>query len=221
MARKHICIDFEGEGKRADGTLPHPSMLGALVPGLDGRGKTYHLWMFEPEWLPMTRSPQIEGSPANRKVCTLEQAVEELLTLADALDCRLVAFSEHEANMVNQHLPQNSNARRGFSERFYNIRPKAKALANRRRLQFADNTLISLLTALAPGHRWPPPPACGVAEACRRLRGAGARSNKWRRWLPRHQQLAKDLIRYNRGDCVAVWRLVNRVCAHYSIEALQ
>ena len=220
MNKKHICIDFEGEGKRQDGSLPHPSMLGALVPNRDGKGKNYHLWIFEPTWRPMTRSYQIAGKPSLRKVCTLEEAIADLISLAEERDCRLIAFSEHELTVVKEHLPGRSAWSEEFKNRFYNIRPKAKALANRRRLDFPDNTLVSLLTALSPGHRWPPPPGCGVAEACRRRRRAGEQNRRWRNWAPRHRVLAKDLISYNRGDCQAVWRLVNRVVGNYKVGEL-
>ena len=110
--------------------------------------------------------------------------------------------------------------RKAFEDHFYNVKPKAQSLAKRRRLEFEDKKLVSLLHALAPGHKFPPPPKIGAAEAFRRLRKAGAKSKRWRNWTPQHQELAVQLIAYNRGDCDAVWRLVNRVSDNYRINQL-
>ncbi|MAW61396.1 MAG: hypothetical protein CMJ94_11245 [Planctomycetes bacterium] len=65
-------------------------------------------------------------------------------------------------------------------------------------------------------HKSPPPPKCGAAEACRRLSKAGGKSKRWRSWAPKDKQLATELLAYNKDDCVAVWKLVNRVVAYYS-----
>lgn len=218
---KHICLDFEGEGRRANGSTPHPTLLGALVPNADGKGKHYRLWLFDPELAPMTRSPRIVGRPAHREVCSLEEAISEIVDLAEQLGCKLVAFTEHEKRVVAEHLPETSRARRDFERLYFNIRPKARSLANRRRLDFAEASLKELLGALSPGYEFPVRPKPDVAEACRMLRRAGARSRRWRGWLPRHQQLAIDLVGYNRGDCKAVWKLVNRVTGGYPIEELE
>lgn len=217
---RHICIDFEGEGRRRDHSIPHPSLLGALVPNADGRGNHYRLWVFEKELLPLTRSPQITGKAEYRRFCTLEEAVAELVELARARGCRLVAFSEHELKIIKAHLPEDSTVRKLFVERFYNILPKARSLAKRRRLECPDVTLENLLGALSPNHKFPPPPECGAAEACRRLRKAGARSRRWGKWPERHQQIALELVAYNRGDCDAVRRLLNRVTANYHVPEL-
>lgn len=220
-SKKHICIDFEGEGKKKDGSVPHPSILGALVPNIDGQGSRYLLWVFEKELTPLTRSPKITGRPAERKVCSLKEAILDLINLADERGCRLIAYSDHELNMVKEHLGQKCDARKGFEASFYNILPKSRKLANRRRLNREDNKLKTLLTALRPSHKWPPPPKVGVAEACRRLRTAGTKSKKWRNWSPKHQQMAEDLIAYNRGDCKAVWRLVNCVSSNDNVAELK
>lgn len=219
--KKHICIDFEGEGRRQDGSVPHPSLLGAWIPRTQGTGGDYNLWIFEPELAPITRGGSISGKPENRQVCSLQDCIAQLVKLAADLDCRLVAFSEHEQKIVKTHLPTNSPVLNPFLEAFFNIRPKARSLARRRRLQFDDNSLVSLLTALSPRHKWPPPPAGGAAEACRRLRRAGSRSRRWRQWNERSRKLAADLIAYNRGDCVAVMRLVNRVSTNYNLSDLR
>jgi hypothetical protein len=219
MSKKHICIDFEGEGKK-DGKAQQPHLLGALVPDLNGKGKTYHLWLLRPELEPMERSSHIPGNPINRKTCSLKEAIRDLLAFAEERDCRLIAYSIHEETMIHDHLPESSRVRRVFDQRFFNVKPKANALRKRRKLKAPDDKLDSLLRALMPKHKVPPPPKCKAAEACRRLSKAGIKSKRWRSWPTKHQQLAIDLIAYNKGDCTAVWKLVNRVAANYELDEL-
>ena len=220
MSKKHICIDFEGEGKKGDGSIPAPHLLGALVPNLDRPGKTYYLWLLKPELAPIARAASLPGKTEHRKVCSLKEAIRDLVALADERACRLVAYSIHERTIVEEHLPASSRIRAAFIDRFYNIKKKANALRKRRNLDAPDDKLDSLLRALMPKHKVPPPPKCGAAEACRRLGKAGVKSRWWRKWRPTHRELAAQLIAYNKGDCVAVWKLVNRVVANYSVRKL-
>lgn len=39
--KKHICIDFEGEGCKKDKSVPQPALLGAFVPNLHKPGKRF------------------------------------------------------------------------------------------------------------------------------------------------------------------------------------
>lgn len=217
---KHICIDFEGEGKRADGFEPHPSLLGALVPRENSKSADYYLWVFESELQPMLCSSRMSGKRENRRLCDLKQASNELLEMARMRQCRLVSYSQYELQVFRSHLPTGSGLLQRIEARYFNILPSARSLANRRRLAREDNTLLNLLTALSPSHKWPPPPACGPAEACRRLRRAGTAGRRWSNWSDRHKALAHELVAYNRGDCKAVWRLVNRVASNYSVMEL-
>ena len=215
MSKKHICIDFEGEGKKNSGERPLPHLLGALVPRLDGQGKDYYLFLLRNELAPIERAASIPGKTEFRRTCTLTEAIAQLIELAEARDCRLVGYSIHELNVIQDHLPQRSAERKAFELRWYNVKKKATALRNRLGIDAPDRTLDSLIRALMPKHKSPPPPKCGAAEACRRLSAAGSKSTRWRSWAPKHKQLAKELLAYNKGDCVAVWKLMNRVSAHY------
>ena len=215
MTQKHICIDFEGEGKKGSGERPLPHLLGALVPRLDGQGKDYYLFLLRNELAPIERAASIPGKTEFRRTCTLTEAIAQLIELAEARDCRLVGYSIHELNVIQDHLPQRSAERKAFELRWYNVKKKATALRNRLGIDAPDRTLDSLIRALMPKHKSPPPPRWGkkgqAAEACRQLTKAGAKSKHWRSWARRHQELAKDLLAYNRGDCIAVWKLVNRI----------
>lgn len=215
MSKKHICIDFEGEGKKNSGERPLPHLLGALVPRINGQGNDYYLFLLHAELAPIERAASLPGKTEFRRTCTLAEAIAQLIELAKERDCRLVGYSIHELNVIQDHLPARSPERRAFEGLWYNVKKKANALRKRRGLDAPDDKLDSLVRALMPKHKSPPPPRCGAAEACRRLGKAGARSQRWRNWAPTHKQLAKELLAYNKGDCVAVWKLVNRVTTNY------
>ena len=217
MTQHNICIDFEGEGKKPSGELPLPHLLGALLPA-EGGTKQYHLFLLREELEPMTRSGRLVGKVENRKVCSLHEAIEELLGKAAELDCRLVGYSQHEQEVVEHHLAGSHPATfKAFEARWYNVKPKAQALAKRRGQVLETKTLNDLLKALLPDYERPKKPSCGAAEACRRLVKAGARSSRWRQWEERHKELAEELVRYNKQDCTAVWKLLNRVVANYPL----
>lgn len=211
MTHHHICIDFEGEGKKPSGEAPLPNLLGALLPG-EGGTKQYHLFLFREELQPMTRPHRLVGKVANRRVCTLREAIETLLDKAAELDCSLVGYSQHELKMVEHHLADSHPTTfRAFKARWRNVKIDAEQLARKRDRVLEDKKLNTLLTALLPNHKLAAEPSCGPAEACRRLVKAGTRSTRWRRWPERHRELAEELIRYNRADCVAVWKLLDLV----------
>ena len=217
MSRHHICIDFEGEGKKPSDELPLPHLLGALLPG-EGGTKQYHLFLLREELEPMTRPRDLVAKVERRKVCSLHEAIEELLGKAAELDCCLVGYSQHEREVVEHHLAGSHPATfKAFDACWYNVKPKAQALARRRGQVLPTKTLNDLIKALLSDNELPKNPSCGAAEACRRLVKAGARSSRWRQWEQRHKELAEELVRYNRQDCTAVWKLLNRVVANYGL----
>lgn len=200
-SRRSVVIDFEGVGRKRDGTLPPPILLGALVPPIhDGRPR-YHAYLLCKELAPMTR-PSLPGI---RPVATLDEAVAEVADLANEREATIAAFSEHEAKIIDAHCRPDVALR--ALQSYEDVRKLARKVANQRGLEHQGD-LESLLRALKPRWANPPPPSCGVAESCRRLVRAGSRSHRWRRWSPSEQQLARDLLRYNRGDCTATRKLL-------------
>ncbi len=75
--------------------------------------------------------------------------MEELVIIAEACGCKIVAYSIHELDIVKQFCTD-------------------KDLVNK---------VEEMMAALAPGCQSPPPPKCGAAESCRRLPG-GASPNE-------------------------------------------
>ena len=217
---KHICIDFEGEARKKDKSIPQPALLGALVPKLNQASKSYYLWLLKPELAPMARSAWLPGSSKLRVVCSFAEAIQDVVHLAEQRNCKILSYSIHEETIVNSQLSPTDPIRIAFHQRFFNIKPKANALRNRRNLKTPDRSLDSLMKALAPINRLPPAPRGGAAKACRRLQRTGQRSKWWRSWTKQEKEIAKQLLLYNKGDCTAVWRLMNRVIANYRIPEL-
>ncbi|MAW61395.1 MAG: hypothetical protein CMJ94_11240 [Planctomycetes bacterium] len=122
MSKKHICIDFEGEGKRNSGERPLPYLLGALVPRLDGQGRDYYLFLLREELAPIERAASLLGKTELRRTCTLAEAVAQLIDLAEERDCRLVGYSIHELSVVQGHLPERSAERQAIELRWYNVK---------------------------------------------------------------------------------------------------
>ena len=199
---RSIVIDFEGPGRSPTDPCPHPVLLGALVPSLDGKNSRYYAWLLSDELLPMEKTRQLPGV---RRVTTLEDALGEVLGLARERDGRLVAFSIHEATVVRAHCDAPLIAR--FEDRFLNVKTLAKIAARELGLE-PGATLEEMLRAFKPNLEPLPQVEGGPAAACRALRKAGSASQRWKRWSPKAKTLARQLLEYNRGDCRAARMLL-------------
>lgn len=122
--------------------------------------------------------------------------------------------------MVEAQLSSADPIRQAFHKRYFNIKRKAQRLRKDRGIQAPDKTLDSLVNALTPKNKYPPAPHGGPAEACRRLQRAGKQNKWWRNWTEQEKETAKQLLLYNKGDCDAVWRLMNRVIANDRLAEL-
>ena len=50
-----------------------------------------------------------------------------------------------------------------------------------------------------------------AAEACRRLDNYSMKKRRWRLWTEEQKNVARDLIRYNKDDCLGVFRLAKKI----------
>jgi hypothetical protein len=218
MTRNHrigpnppIYIDFEGEG--TDKSLPkdrrqrQPSLLGALVPSPDGRGFGYRVWLLEAELAPMAK-PTASTLPGDRVVASLEEALRELLALAEARDCSLVHFSRHETEIVTQHAPHLQEA---FERRARNIKHLTDPLVRKRAGRQIKKTLDNTVGILLPNRSFAARPGRGAAAVCRQLRRAGKSSIRWKSWTALQKSRAADLLKYNRDDCKKLYYLMRFV----------
>jgi hypothetical protein len=182
-ALRALYIDFEGEKDRA------PVFL-----GVHRRGQEHvHGHVVDAAFAPIA------------PVTSLHDAVLNVVMRAEKADRRIVAWTEHELNVVWKLSEDDPELVRRFQTRFAN----AKRLAERWRNRFhggdapPDGKLASYLALI--DYEVPPEGAPGnVGETIRTLRGRLARgqalttsqAERWRR-----------LIEHNRHDCIGMRRL--------------
>lgn len=210
---RDIAIDFEG-GKSKDGKTPKfPTLLGAILPDQRKRGAkwNYRCYLFAPELEPMTR--RVRGLKGTRLVSTFDHAIRELVEEAEQRDCHLVAYTEFELNQVEAFL-QDQDLWDRFKFRYRNIAENVREhlKATGRRPATGKLTLQVALQRMGSHLLLEPKPvAAGVGAACKRLITAGTRTKRWRKWTRSQQQVAKDLLVYNRQDCKAIRDLISRL----------
>ena len=202
-----IVIDFEGEGERGDGTTPDPILLGAWGPyGREGM-MTYRAWLLNPRLAPVTKTRTIAGQ---RTVATLEEALGEILDLAESRGLLVGSFSVHERDMVREKAPQ-------FADRFEAVWTNILEIARRecRRLnRYQDNySLENVIQVLNVNASPPVPPRRGAAEACRTVMRGADHSRRWRRWTDTQKEMARELIRYNREDVKTAYKVLRHCCS--------
>ena len=95
-ARDAFYVDFEGLGRRRDGTSPRPTFLGVL------HKSRYSGMIFEEELTPWTKGSA--GFPGRRMMDTdMDIAIQDLVEEAVADDHLILYFSQHEQEMVDAH----------------------------------------------------------------------------------------------------------------------
>jgi hypothetical protein len=198
-AGQALYIDFEGETDKA------PVLLGcARRPG---RGPNKWVWqaVTDPLFEPLARADGIELLP-------LPDAIERILQRAEARNCRLVAWSRHELDIVEEHCPEKLER---FAVRYVNARAVAVRWRNKCHAgrKPETNTLADYLALIGyevpgtagPGH---------VGETIKRVRKsllkgqgvAGLTADQLHRW--------RDLLEHNLHDCAGM----REVCLQASRE---
>ena len=201
-----IVIDFEGEGKKEDGTTPDPILLGAWGPyGREGK-MTYRAWLLDPLLAPVTKTRTIAGQ---RIVATLEEALEEILDLAESRGLLIGSFSVHERDMIREKAPQLADR---FEAVWTNILEMARRECRRLNRYQDQYSLENVIQALNVNVSPPVPPRRGAAEACRTVMRGAAHSRRWRRWTETQKEMARELIRYNREDVKVAWKVLRHCC---------
>ena len=210
--RNAIYLDFEGEGKKRDGTVPMPHMAGFLRPNQKGKSGKYTCTFFRPNWKPVSNG--IKGA----QCITFDELFSELLIELEEKNTYLVYWSIHEEVMLKEYLSDALYDR--FAARLFNIHPMAKRYANRRRLfgskeSATKRTLDEFFAAMyQKRHPYPPFPL-GAAAACRRIDTACTGSRRWRSFSEKEKSYAEDLVSYNKGDCLSTWLIAKRLGNFY------
>lgn len=210
--RSAIYLDFEGEGKKRDGTVPMPHMAGTLRPNATGGGGKYSCVFFNQYWKPASN-----GIPSS-ECLSFQDYFEILLSELEEKNCYLVYWTIHESMILETYLEPEIYVR--LAPRMLNLHPTAKKYANRRRL-FGRNEsakkrpLEDFLSAMY-SKRYPYPPfPLGAAEACRRIDTASTHHKKWKKFSDKQKGYVKDLIAYNQGDCLSTWLIAKRLGNFY------
>lgn len=188
-ALRALYIDFEGRKDQP------PVLLGCTRRSRLGEEQQIWQAVTDLRFAPLAQGDDIEAM-------TLSDAVERILQRAERRDRRIVAWSEHELDIVRKYCPDKLER---FEIRYVNARAVAVHWRNRchggRRP--STNTLADYLTLIG----YVVPPAAGVGRAGETIRILTAALEKGRRvseLTPNQRRRWSDLREHNRHDCVGM-----------------
>ena len=200
-----IYLDFEGEGKKADHSIPCPHIAGLYRPYLNGY--KYSVLFFRDTWKPVKSGHNVERD----RIGDFTSLMSDVIGEAEREGRLIIFWSIHERVIIERHAPE-------LLERFdrvgFNLLKPAKKFANRRGLlrdteeKKGLNQYLKLLKNAAPLIIACKPTA---AEACRRIDNYASKKRRWRLWTDEQKSVAKGLIRYNKDDCLAVLKLARKL----------
>ena len=206
--RKAIYLDFEGEGKKRDGSVPRPHMAGLFRPNQTGKSGKYTCVFFDQRWKPAS------NGISSAQCVAFNEYFAELLVELEQKDSYLVYWTVHEDMILEKYLT--STIYDGLAPRLFNLHPPAKKYANHRRIFGVDESakkrpLEDFFAAIYPTANRRPQFPLGAAAACRRIDRACSNHKKWRHFSDKKKCYVKDLIAYNKGDCSSTWLIAKRL----------
>jgi hypothetical protein len=211
--KKHICIDFEGEGGTTRSELRLPSLLGAVLPGWSKGAKRfkYRCYLVDPQLSAMTfrGAKTLKGI---RILSTLDDAIHELVCQAEEKGCKLVYYAKHEERIVRNFCTDPA-----LIDRFHacarDVHPETREIIKTQRFGVPKGklTLQKALDKMGVRFELQDKPGGGVGETCRALRDAGTLAKRWIDWPQKAQDLARDLLLYNLHDCLGARALVENL----------
>lgn len=197
-----LCIDFEEQ------TGKQPVLLGSARR--NGTGGYLPVWqcLTDPEFAPLAASGGME-------ILDLHSAIERILQRAEKNDRRIVAWSNHELDVVRDYCPDLVER---FESRYVNARTFAEYWRNK--CHAGDKPDVATLASYLGLIGYDVPPEFGpglVGETIRRVRKslekghgvAGISADQLRRW--------EALRQHNRHDCIGMRKVCLR--AAEEIEA--
>jgi hypothetical protein len=212
--RNAIYLDFEGEGKKRDGTIPRPHMAGLFRPNQKGKSGKYACVFFSPLWKVVSNHFHMTA--------VIEEFTDYFEKLSLELNVTkqyLVFWSIHEEMILKKFLHKNTFKR--LAPRLHNLHPIARRYVTRKR-GFGTNesakgkTLEEFFAVLyQKRHPYPPFPL-GAAKACRRIDKACLNHKRWTSFSVKQKSYADDLVQYNSGDCKSTWLIAKRIGNFYS-----
>jgi hypothetical protein len=206
--RNAIYLDFEGEGKKRDGSIPRPRLAGIFRPNHDVKGGKYACVFFNEKWKPASNG--ISSAKCTDFITFFNEIASEL----EERNAYLIYWTIHESLILEQYLDGETYAR--LKPRLYNLHPDARRYANKRRL-FGEQggtrgrPLEEFFAAMFSKRNPYPPFPLGAAEACRRIDKACNTNNKWKRFSEKQKGYVRDLVTYNQGDCRSTWLIAKKL----------
>ena len=209
LIRNSIFIDFEGEGKKKDKTIPIPHMVGVFRPNDKGKSGKYLATFFREQWHPASN-----GSGGKAIECEFEDFFKSLLLECQQHSKLCIFWSNHELKVLELYLPKPLFNK--LSKYTFNLLPDVKRYANIRRNRVLDSGekahSLDEYFQLYFRKRMPFPTINpGPAETCRRIDRACYSNKRWKNFTDRQKTYVKDLLAYNEGDVRCTWLLALKV----------
>ena len=206
-----ICLDFEGEGPGLSGPdrCKLPYLAGIYTPKSEKRSGSYQLICFRDHWRPVANG--LGGT-----VTDFNEYFSQLAQVLETNRAHLIYWSVYEEEVLGRYLGLDSDILGRLHPWLYNLKLDMKPYRARRirygeEFSVKDNRLVTWHAALHPQKKEPASLDVGAAETCRRLDRACARHKRWRHFSEREKAYARNLITYNRGDCLMVARIARKV----------
>ena len=212
--RAAIYLDFEGEGKKRDGTIPMPHMAGLFRPNQTGTNGQYSCVFFSTLWR-VVRNHFFKKAVIADFADWFEQLALEVQTTGQ----HIVYWSIHEEVVLRKYLtPHTLNM---IAPKLHNLHPIARKYASRRRTfgkgeSSRKKSLEDFFKALYKKRNPYPPFPLGAAKACRKIDSACKIHNKWKNFSKTQKSCADELVQYNEGDCRSTWLIAKRMGNAYS-----
>lgn len=210
VAARSYYLDFEGEGKKQDNkTPPLPHLAGVYRPKNGESKSQYIAQLYRSSWVPPHKS--VNGPT---ELVNFQQGIEQLIDRAEKEGGYIVYWSCHEEDVIKTHVP---NLAARFDARSINLLPELRRIKRRRKIEFNpafDKDLNKYLDIFAPRFKKVVTPKLGAAELCRRIDKHCDSGLSYRKWPDKAKGYVKDLIGYNRQDCIATWRLAKYYANH-------
>ena len=207
--RRGIYLDFEGVGPTAGQmTSPRPHLAGVYRPHLTkSTGGSYHCYLFNPLWQPVHN-----GFSTSSSLSDFTDFAQMLVDECKREGRFIYYWSQHEDALIKDLVSPELHAQ--FSQYSVNALKLARRFKNNRDLEIGEKgpkLLNTYLEVLVPNSSTVVAPNIGAAESCRRIDRYCLKAKRWKSWTARQKACANDLVRYNKEDCLAVYRICRRV----------
>ena len=208
-----IYIDFEGEGNSKNGARRMPHMVGTYVP--NDESNKYSATFFKVDWKPIDSGFR---SSFNTSIQAFEEYFDEILEQSRTENRKIIAWSSHEEEVLKIFL--NASLFRELTRSLHNLLPPTKRYCSKKNLRMDDGlrprSLEEYYALIFPNRADQPKLINGAAETCRRLDRCCTNKNRWSQFSEEQKQYARDLLAYNKGDCLSTFTIAKRIGNFFS-----